>query len=353
MQDAEEYYRRTLSAKNLPINPESKTPSVDKAIRLTGLITDRMRVWESPLNSCKSLRELFKQETDFFDDPDANKDFAKKTKSELDDLYFGEPYKPNWFRLTLEIDVELRAVFHNRNESILQNRDANYLIDSVVNLILPTYFSEYELFFRRWDGSKFVKKTFISFSSGDEGYEQEVDNNFIKHNFINALRSWAKKITDYVSMYAPEVYEKHREQVENYFRHGKPKKTKPPTPTDPTSTTQHEPNQPDQPESKEELSATQKPSSHVATSANQQSVKLQWNGTAKTLYDVFRQLKNHHLPNGEALLEESYDQIARFIQQSFTGFDSVATSTIRGELTKNDRPKKSFNRKDLDLTQLD
>ena len=80
-------------------------------------------------------------------------------------------------------------------------------------------------------------------------------------------------------------------------------------------------------------------------------VKLQWNGAADTLYDVFRQLKNHHLPNGGALVEDSYDQIVRFIQQSFVGFDKVATSTIRGKLTKNDRPKKSFNRIDLNLSK--
>ncbi|WP_018619364.1 hypothetical protein [Spirosoma luteum] len=82
-------------------------------------------------------------------------------------------------------------------------------------------------------------------------------------------------------------------------------------------------------------------------------VKLQWNGAADTLYDIFRQLKNHHLPNGSALVEDSYDNIAIFIKQVFTGFDGVETSTIRGELTKNKRPKKSFNRIDLDLTEPD
>ena len=86
---------------------------------------------------------------------------------------------------------------------------------------------------------------------------------------------------------------------------------------------------------------------------HQPGVKLQWNGAADTLYDVFRQLKNHHLPNGSALVEDSYDKIVLFIQQSFAGFDSVATSTIRGKLTKNNRPKKSFNRIDLDFTEPD
>ena len=82
-------------------------------------------------------------------------------------------------------------------------------------------------------------------------------------------------------------------------------------------------------------------------------VKLQWNGAADTLYDVFRQLKNHHLPDGSALVEDSYDKIAVFIKQSFTGFDGVEVSTIRGQLTKNKRPKKSFNRVDLDFTEPD
>ena len=89
------------------------------------------------------------------------------------------------------------------------------------------------------------------------------------------------------------------------------------------------------------------------SSATELNIKLKWNGAADTLYDVFRQLKNHHLPKGESLIDDSYDQIARFIQQTFVGFDKVATSTIRGKLTKNERPKKTHNRADLDLPQSD
>lgn len=224
MQDAEEYYRRTLSAKYLPINPDSKTPNVDKAIRLTGLIVDRMRAWESceiTQEDTKSLREVFNEETQFFDEPDSDREFRKAV--ELDDRswYYNEPHKPKWYFLTLEIDSELRAVFHNRNESILQNRDANYLIDCVVNLILPTYFIEHGNLFTKWDGNKIVSTNFITFS-GDEVDGIEADNTFFRTNFIHALHSWAKKITDYVRMYAPEVFEKHQEQIDFYFRNGKP-----------------------------------------------------------------------------------------------------------------------------------
>ncbi len=125
MQDAEEYYRRTLSAKYLPVNPDSKTPNVDKAIRLTGLIVNRMRAWESPKNSQKSLRELFNEETDFFDYPDVDEDFRKSAELDNESWYYNEPYTPKWFLLTLEIDSELRVVFQNRNESVLQNPTPN------------------------------------------------------------------------------------------------------------------------------------------------------------------------------------------------------------------------------------
>ena len=78
----------------------------------------------------------------------------------------------------------------------------------------------------------------------------------------------------------------------------------------------------------------QKPSTIQNKSENTKNVepgiKLKWNGASDTLYDMFRQIKNHHLPGGSALIEDSYDKIALFIQQSFIGFDEVATSTIRG-----------------------
>lgn len=97
----------------------------------------------------------------------------------------------------------------------------------------------------------------------------------------------------------------------------------------------------------------EEPKTHSEVNSKNTGVRLNWNGAADTLYDIFRQLKNHHLPDGSTLLEGSYDQIALFIQQSFIGFDEVSTSTIRGKLTKNNRPKKSFNRVNLDFTEPD
>lgn len=255
MQNSEEYYRRTLSAKYLPINPDSKTPIIDKAIRLTGLVVDRMRAWEShklTQKNFKSVREVFNEETQFFDEPDRSKEFRKSPELYAESIY-GEPHKPKWYFLTLEMDSELRAVFHNRNESVLQNRDANYLIDYAVNLFLPTYALEYDHLFTRWEWDEQSKKVMripvnqhVFFD--DEIDSVESDNVFFRSNVIHALHSWAKKITDYVSMYAPEIFEKHREQIESYLTHGEPAKlTKEPQPIEPESKPTNQEPQPKEP----------------------------------------------------------------------------------------------------------
>lgn len=63
--------------------------------------------------------------------------------------------------------------------------------------------------------------------------------------------------------------------------------------------------------------------------SNIDKVKLKWRGQNNQLYSVLRQLKNDY-----ELTDSSYDEIAEFIKQSFTGFENTKKGTIEKELKK-------------------
>ncbi|MVM34099.1 hypothetical protein GO755_28965 [Spirosoma sp. HMF4905] len=46
----------------------------------------------------------------------------------------------------------------------------------------------------------------------------ELENVEYSSILLNALSSWALKIIENVKFYSPEVYERHRQQIEHYFR---------------------------------------------------------------------------------------------------------------------------------------
>jgi len=70
-------------------------------------------------------------------------------------------------------------------------------------------------------------------------------------------------------------------------------------------------------------------------------VKLNWKGQSNSLTYLFRQLKTATNKKGEPLLSNSYEDIARFIQDNFEGYEEVKISTIAGQLKNTDKPKKA------------
>ena len=88
------------------------------------------------------------------------------------------------------------------------------------------------------------------------------------------------------------------------------------------------------------------------TYKKEQSIKLTWQGDKKVLVNVLRQLKTAYNKKGQALIKESYDDIAAFMIQHINGFENVQISTLRGLLTKElEDPKGNFV--SLDLTEPD
>lgn len=232
----------------------------------------------------------------------------------------------NWQQFRNSLENGLTTRFGSHNESKLQNRFANYLIDKLHEVLLPTFSLASHYYNATVEPFNEIANSGNSIRTPVE--ERILANNRFSGKINNALfycnLSVIKKIREFI----PELYNQYS-RIWNEYIDLENTRTYPMRAISGPTLIDQEPQQ------------------------MRPGVKLQWNGAANTLYDVFRQLKNHHLPKGETLIEDGYDQIARFIQQSFVGFDEVATSTIRGELTKNNRPRKSFNRKDLDLTEPD
>lgn len=74
-------------------------------------------------------------------------------------------------------------------------------------------------------------------------------------------------------------------------------------------------------------------------------IKLQWKGQNNQLYYVFRQLKKKYM-----MLDETYDVLTSFIQQSFVGFDEIKKSGIEKEIKKNlDNPDNMSKQKRLPI----
>lgn len=72
-------------------------------------------------------------------------------------------------------------------------------------------------------------------------------------------------------------------------------------------------------------------------------MKLQWNGNKNQLYWLFRELKNLANKKKQPIISNSYDEIATFIVQHFTGFENANLPTITKELKSNKKPKKAIN----------
>lgn len=86
------------------------------------------------------------------------------------------------------------------------------------------------------------------------------------------------------------------------------------------------------------------------TTKNSQLAKITWQGDKKVLVNALRQLKTAHNRKGQALIKESYEDIALFLIQHINGFENDKISTLRGLLTKElDDPKGNFI--PLDLTE--
>lgn len=246
-ENAEAYYRRAFAAINRPIDPASTTPALNKAIWLTGLIVDRMKAWEEyELAEYKegkgvnvvSLRAVFNEKDNFFDDSTPCEEHRKRMASGKKVSWQDEQSSnPNWYLLTLKIEAELRGMFHNRNESVLQKHDANYLIECL-RLILPTYRTEYDMMFNKqvWNGKQLVRVPNRLFSEDEIG-GIEYDNVSFTANICQALHSWGEKIADYIKIYSTDLFKEHREEIEFYLNGGKitPTSTdQKPEPTEPT-----------------------------------------------------------------------------------------------------------------------
>ncbi|MVM34098.1 hypothetical protein GO755_28960 [Spirosoma sp. HMF4905] len=143
------YYDRAQLAKRRILHPDSKTFNLDKVIQLTGLIIERRLEWDIECHTddiTTSLKEVFNVETTFF-----NLSYPPEMEQNGDDEYYSFDFDlQEWYILMLNLDKELREMFQSKNESILQNREAAYLMDNLVNLILPTFTDVHESCLKVW-----------------------------------------------------------------------------------------------------------------------------------------------------------------------------------------------------------
>lgn len=84
------------------------------------------------------------------------------------------------------------------------------------------------------------------------------------------------------------------------------------------------------------------------TSSDEKTIiKLNWKGQKNQLYYVIRQLKIDH-----EMLDESYDDLAKFIKQSFSFFSNTKVSTIAKELKKDTNLSENLSKKKRLNTKL-
>ena len=95
------------------------------------------------------------------------------------------------------------------------------------------------------------------------------------------------------------------------------------------------------------LSEKKEPEEAVLKVQPTNSIKLNWQGQSNSLTYLFRQLKAATNKKGEPLLSNSYEDIARFIQDNFEGYEEIKISTIAGQLKKTDKPKKADKKIEL------
>ena len=77
---------------------------------------------------------------------------------------------------------------------------------------------------------------------------------------------------------------------------------------------------------------------------NNSSIKLDWNGQRNVLIDIFYQYKRTHTKDKKPILSNSNEEIAYFLKNAFTCFENTKVDTIKTQLNKSDRPKKTENR---------
>jgi hypothetical protein len=80
---------------------------------------------------------------------------------------------------------------------------------------------------------------------------------------------------------------------------------------------------------------------------NSSKQKFDWNGQANILIDAFHQMKKSYDKEGKPLLPHSADEVAHFLKYGFDGFkcfENTKLDTIKTQLNRSDRPKKSEKR---------
>ena len=77
---------------------------------------------------------------------------------------------------------------------------------------------------------------------------------------------------------------------------------------------------------------------------NNSSVKLNWNGQKNVLIDIFYQYKRANTKEKKPILSNTNEEIAYFLKNAFTCFENTKIDTIKTQLNKSDRPKKTEKR---------
>jgi hypothetical protein len=74
------------------------------------------------------------------------------------------------------------------------------------------------------------------------------------------------------------------------------------------------------------------------------SLKLDWNGQRNVLIDIFYQYKREYTKDKKPIVSNSNEEIAYFLKNAFTCFENTKVNTIKTQLNKSDRPKKTEKR---------
>lgn len=79
-------------------------------------------------------------------------------------------------------------------------------------------------------------------------------------------------------------------------------------------------------------------------------LKLFWNEDKGVLIDLFKQLTSINNKDGKPLIPNTDKDIARFIIESFAGFEANQADNLAKELSRNTRPKKSERLVEIKVT---
>lgn len=79
----------------------------------------------------------------------------------------------------------------------------------------------------------------------------------------------------------------------------------------------------------------------IKQSTSNDKVIISWNAPNNVLTDIFRQFKTMNYYDGRPLIENSYEDIALFLQSNFNVYQNTKLTTILGVLKKNITPHKN------------